>query len=431
MSGGNPPPMTPPANNTPPPSGPPPNNTTPPQTPDFSQYRNWTEVPGQYADAYWQWAGRQSQMQQGNGVTNPDGTRNNITPDTVVRVWARNPVTGAMEQREATQAQARQNGWEVVTTLNAENSTGTWNYSPTSSFQSGPGQPPGGTPPGNTNQPPGNNNTPPGTNTPPANTAPTAEQLMQAINGSSTTASWAGSQDIFGDQGVGQQNYYVPNTSTTGHGLDQGLVQALITNYGPAVAQQIIARDMNADSPAARVAQSVRDQQTAQSSLPSMFNDLRNVPQLYANPVTRALLPENIRQAEQVRLQGGPDWRIASFGDAIDGNNVTRAVSPDSFVAPTRANDIAPSAAQRQQNMVADFVNSWLPHMNDPGARGLGQTYDVGQLNSAIAASPAQMQSVIANRLTGLNPQQLQLALTTSGLSLPQFLAQAVTRLAG
>ena len=259
----------------------------------------------------------------------------------------------------------------------------------------------------------------------------TAAQLMEQIQAGTTPWQWGGSQEIFGANGAAPQDLLRINGATTGASMDASLVQGLIDRYGPVQAQAMIARDMATDSPAARVAAAVRDQQTSANATGAMLNnlDLRNVPQLYQNPITRALLPANIRQAEENRLNGGADWRIASFGDAIQGNNVTRAVSADNFVAPTQA---APqlSQAQQAQNTVGNFMN-WLAYRNNPGAQSFTQAFNPTQLNSAISGTPEWMQAQLANRLTGLDPNQLQVALRTSNLTLPQFLSQAVARLAG
>lgn len=268
----------------------------------------------------------------------------------------------------------------------------------------------------------------PQTPTPP----PTQEEVWQSLAGVTTP---------YALQGPPEGMFTAPSTPDTDTLLAIGgdqrrgsinptLVQNIMNNRGTQAAMDVIRQDLTTASPAAQLANAVRQQQTSQAALPQMYQDLRNVPQLYANPVTRAQLPANIRAAEEARLNGGPDWRTASFGDAIDGNRVTRAVPTSQFQAPTGA---APqqTAQQQQSNMIADFVNSWLPNANNPGARGLSQTYDVNQLNSALGSAPEWQQTMVANRLTGLNPQQLQVALNTSGLTLPQFLAQAVTRLSG
>lgn len=268
--------------------------------------------------------------------------------------------------------------------------------------------------------------TAPQTPTPP----PTAEQVWQSLASVTTPTQWtAPPEGMFTSPST-------PDSSTllrigqNGPSINPTQVQNIMNGRGTQAAMDVLRQDLAYQSPAAQLANAVRQQQTSAAALPQMTQDLRNVPQLYANPVTRALLPENIRRAEETRLNGGPDWRTASFGDAIDGNQVTRAVPTSDFRAPTgSAPTLTP--AQQQSNLVADFVNSWLPNMNNPGARGLAQTYDVDQLNSALSSSPEWRQAMVANRLTGLNPQQLQVALTTSGLTLPQFLAQAVSRLAG
>lgn len=259
----------------------------------------------------------------------------------------------------------------------------------------------------------------------------TAEQIAQGLGSVTTPTTWeAPPAGLFTDQSTPDTNTLLRIGGENGPGINPTQVQNIINNRGTGAAMGVLQQDLAYQSPANQIANAVRQQQTSQAALPQMFQDLRNVPQLYSNPVTRALLPAEIRQAEETRLAGGPDWRTASFGDAIDGNNVTRAVPTSQFQAPTGS---APtqSAEQRQQGMVADFVNSYLPYRNDPGARGLAQQYNVTELNSALAAAPQSQQAMVANRLTGLTPQQLQVALQTSGLTLPQFLSQAVARLAG
>ena len=259
----------------------------------------------------------------------------------------------------------------------------------------------------------------------------TTEQIAQGLGSVTTPTTWeAPPAGLFTDQSTPDTNTLLRIGGENGPGINPTQVQNIINNRGTGAAMGVLQQDLAYQSPANQLANAIRQQQTSQAALPQMYQDLRNVPQLYSNPVTRALLPAEIRQAEETRLNGGPDWRTASFGSAIDGNNVTRAVPTSQFQAPTGS---APtqSAEQRQQGMVADFVNSYLPYRNDPGARGLSQQYNVTELNSALAAAPQSQQAMVANRLTGLTPQQLQVALQTSGLTLPQFLSQAVARLAG
>lgn len=259
----------------------------------------------------------------------------------------------------------------------------------------------------------------------------TADQIFQGLSSVTTPITWeAPPEGMFTAPSTPDTNTLLRIGGPNGPSINPTQVQNIINNRGTGAAMETLLQDLASQSPAAQLANAVRQQQISQAALPQMFQDLRNVPQLYANPVTRALLPAEIRQAEEVRLNGGPDWRIASFGDAIDGNIVTRAVPTSDFRAPTGA---APTVtpAQRQQNLVADFVNSYLPYMNNPGSRGLSQQYNITELNSALAAEPAARQAMVANRLTGLTTQQLQVALQISGLTLPQFLSQAVARLAG
>lgn len=258
----------------------------------------------------------------------------------------------------------------------------------------------------------------------------TSEQINQGLAAVTTPTQWTAPPEGMFTAPSTPDSPILLRIGQNGPSINPTQVQNIMNNRGTQAAMDVLRQDLAYQSPAAQLANAVRQQQTSAAALPQMTQDLRNVPQLYANPVTRALLPENIRRAEETRLNGGPDWRIASFGDAINGNTVTRAVPTSDFRAPTGA---APTLtpAQQQSNLVADFVNSWLPNMNNPGARGLAQTYDVNQLNSALSSAPEWRQAMVANRLTGLNPQQLQVALTTSGLTLPQFLAQAVSRLAG